>query len=123
VPDDIHLDVSELNQLAAHIDSATGSVGARGRTVVEKAAAGIERDAKIFAPVDTGFLRSSIGTDLTGDGRFSAVEAEIGPTAEYGAYVEFGTSRMAPRAYLGPALDRNSPGFVTAVEELGGELL
>ena len=67
--------------------------------VTEKAARDIERDAKAFAPVDTGNLRSSISTDVTVTGR--SVLAEIGPTASYGEYVELGTSRMAPHAYLG----------------------
>ena len=79
----------------------------------------MEAAAKGFCPVDTGFLRSSIGVDLD----MAAASAVIGPTAEYGAFVEFGTSRMAPAAYMGPALDRVSPSFAAAIEQLGGDVL
>lgn len=120
---DFDFDVSELNSLAVSLESASGQVGHRASQVIRKTAADIEATAKQFAPVDTGALRNSIGHDITGDGRFGQVEAEIGPTVEYGAYVEFGTSRQAPAAYMGPALDRHTPGFVAALEQLGGEVL
>ena len=53
----------------------------------------------------------------------TSLRAEVGPTAEYGAYVEYGTSRMAPRAYMGPAFDRHAPDLVTAVEQIRDRLL
>lgn len=121
--DDFYVDLSEVNRLVVDLNRVGGQVGAEASMIVRKTALDIEATAKAFAPVDTGALRNSIGHDITGDGRFGAVEAEIGPTVEYGPYVEFGTSRMAPSAYMGPALDRHSPGFVAALEQLGGEPL
>ena len=44
--------------------------------------------------------------------------AEIGPTASYGEYVELGTSRMAPHAYLGPAFDRHAGSWADALDEV-----
>ena len=117
------IDVSEINQLAVELTQAGGSVGARASQVVRKTALAVEATAKQFAPVDTGALRGSIGVDLFGDGRFGQVAAEIGPTVDYGAHVEFGTSRQAPAAYMGPALDRHTPGFVSALEKVTGEVL
>lgn len=111
------IDVSELNALTVRL----GELGARGsamaRAVLAKTAADIARDAKIFAPVDTGNLRNSISASV------SEFSAEIGPTANYGAYVEFGTSRQAPAAYLGPAFDRNVPGFTAALGMIAGRAL
>lgn len=121
--DGISFDMSEINSLAVNLSNAAGQVGSRAAAVVRKTATDIEATSKQFAPVDTGALRNSIGHDITGDGRFGGIEAEIGPTVNYGAYVEFGTSRQAPAAYMGPALDRHAPGFVTALEQLGGEVL
>lgn len=120
---DFHIDLSELNRLTVDLERAGGQVGAQASAVVRKTALDVEATAKAFAPVDLGALRNSIGHDITGDGRFGAIEAEIGPTVEYGAYVEFGTSRMAPSAYMGPALDRHSGDFVSALEQLGGDVL
>lgn len=119
----MRFDVSEMNKLAVDFDRASGTVGAKASAVIRKTAHDIERDAKIFCPVDTGNLRNSISTGITGDGRFGSIEAEIGPTADYAAFVEYGTSRMAPRAYMGPALDRNTPDFVRAMEIVVGEIL
>ncbi len=114
--------LDDLNRLSADLQRSAGSVGARGALVVRKTAAEIEKTAKAFAPVDTGMLRSSIGTDLRGDGRSGLMEAVIGPTAEYGAHVEFGTARQAPQAYMGPALDRHSSDFERALGQVTDDL-
>jgi len=67
--------------------------------------------------VDTGALRNSIGTNVTG------LSAEIGPTVNYAPYQEYGTSRMAAHPYMGPAADEVTPGFVSAMEQIGKGLL
>jgi HK97 gp10 family phage protein len=116
-------DLGGLNSLAVDLARASGTVGAIVSVVVRKTASDVEATAKQFCPVDTGNLRASIGTDISGDGRFGAVEAEIGPTASSGGYVEFGTSRQAPAAYMGPALDRHSADFETALGKSVEDLL
>lgn len=120
---DVDADLTDLNRLTVDLGRAAGAVGGKAAQVVRKSALSIEGTAKQFAPVDTGALRNSIGHDIIGDGRFGAVEAEIGPTVEYGPYVEFGTSRQAPAAYMGPALDRHAPDFVAALEQVTGDVL
>lgn len=112
------VDVSELNSLAVDLARVPSRVQQKAPLVVRKVAADIERDAKLFAPVDTGFLRNSIGVDHP-----EPLEAVIGPTAEYAPYLEFGTSRMAPHAFMGPALDRHSGEFVAAFERLAEQSL
>jgi HK97 gp10 family phage protein len=58
--------------------------------------------ARLYAPVDTGRLRSSIqvtrGRDATGP------FLDIGTNVSYAAFVEFGTRYMAAQPYLRPAL-------------------
>lgn len=80
--------------------------------VLRKTALAITADARAFAPVDTGNLRNSITATITDR------DAEIGPTASYGAFVEYGTSRNAPAAYLGPAFDRHAGEFLTALGQI-----
>ena len=46
----------------------------------------MERDAKIFAPVDTGFLRNNIHLDKKSDTYYI-----LRSSANYSAHVEFGT--------------------------------
>lgn len=111
----IDFDASSVNRFAAKLERVSGPSGALVSAAIRKTAMDVERDAKAFCPVDTGNLRNSISTSTTGDGRFKTMTAEIGPTAEYGIYVELGTSRMAPEAYLGPAFDRHAHELETAL--------
>lgn len=118
------IEAPELNALVADLANVAGKVGPQVQAVMRKTARDIEGDAKAFAPVDTGNLKSSIGhSDLRTVGQSGTLEVEIGPTANYGAFVEFGTSRMAPHAFMGPALDRRSPGFASALEDIVGGIL
>lgn len=58
----------------------------------------VERGAKIFSPVDTGRLRSSIGVSLeVGGGGLSSF---IQPTVNYAIYVHEGTRYMKGRPFM-----------------------
>lgn len=115
--DRITVDVSELSTLAVDLTRAAAKIGPQVNEVMRKTAADVEATAKAFCPVDTGNLRNSIGhSDLRA--LHGVMEVEIGPTANYAHFVEFGTSRHAPQAFMGPALDRHTPAFVTAMTQL-----
>lgn len=109
-------DASGLHSLGYDLTKAGTKAQNMAREAVAKTAADITGDAKQFAPVDTGNLKSSIGHDLSNAGGESS--AEIGPTANYGLFVETGTSRMAPQPFVGPAFDRRIPGFELAMAKL-----
>ena len=110
----------EVRRLAVELTHQGGRVGARAAQVVRRTAAAIEADAKALAPVDTGNLRNSITTVTQGDGRHATFTASIGPTANYGVHLEYGTSRMAPRPFMGPAAQRHEAAFVQALQQAGG---
>lgn len=116
--DDFMEAIAKLNTLALAFDTSGPYVARDLDKIVVATAHLIEGNAKQIAPVDTGALRSSIGTDITrnGQGDGFTTSAEIGAQVRYAPYVELGTSRMAPRAFLGPSLDRYSAGFVAACE-------
>ena len=86
------------------------------RAVVAKTALDVEADAKALCPVDTGALRGSIKAEIEG------TRATIEPHMEYAGYVEFGTYKMAPQAYMRPAADINEPKFIAAMEALAANL-
>ena len=112
-------DFSELIAISADLAKASAEVTRRAQVVVRKTAADIEASGKRNAPVDTGHLRGSISTTTS----IGGLSAEIGPTASYGAYVEFGTRRMRPQPFMRPAADHHFPEFTEAVARLSQDLL
>ena len=127
----VDLDLSQVRALGSRLESAAGRVGSAASAALRKTASDIEADAKTLAPVASietsgyvgGNLRNSISTTITGDGRFGAMSAEIGPSADYGIYQEYGTSVMAAQPYMGPAFDRRAPGYATALAALAAEAI
>ena len=63
----------------------------------------VQDAAKAIVPVDTGFLRDSI--EIAVEGGTTTANAEIGATARYGGFVEYGTSNTPAQPYMRPALD------------------
>ena len=62
-----------------------------------------------------GYLADNIKPKMIG-----ATEAEVRCTAEYGLALEMGTSRIAARPFMKPALDKIKPGFIAAVKKVAG---
>ena len=95
------------------------------RTVVRKNGADLQAKAQKKAPVGTphstgipgyvgGKLKQSIGLDITDGG----LTAEVEPTADYAAYVEYGTRFMEAQPYLKPAYDEQKKKFIKDLNEL-----
>lgn len=59
----------------------------------------VVNEAKILCPKDTGNLANSIERSDVEDNTVA-----VGTNVEYGPPVELGTSKMAPRPYLGAAI-------------------
>ena len=98
----------EMRVLIAH-SPATGRVYMHG-TIPHQASAGGEPPA-----TDTGNLVNGI-TVQEGQRSKETAEAMVGPTAEYAEALERGTSRMAARPYMRPAVDNNMDRIATAVD-------
>ena len=83
--------IEGLDELLANISGLGGDVKESCRKALERGAKKIQRNAKNFAPVKTGNLRSSIKTksQITQD----RVEAQVFTNLEYAPYVEFGTGQ------------------------------
>nr|DAM76358.1 MAG TPA: putative tail component [Caudoviricetes sp.] len=95
------------------------------KTVVKGNGAQLQTKAQKNAPVGTpqstgipgyvgGKLKQSIGLEITGGG----MTAEVEPSAEYAAYVEYGTRYMDAQPYLKPAYDEQKQKFVKDLNEL-----
>ena len=113
----VEFDTSGLVVLSSSFADAASNAPLLVSRVIRKTAADVQSGAQRRAPVDTGYLRSSIGASV------GIMSAEIGPTASYGIYLEMGTSRMAPQPYLFPSLEAATPGFMAAMEAVGVEAI
>ena len=89
------------------------SVSKQMDQAVRKAAFDVEANAKVAAPVDTGFLRNSIKAESIG-----AKHWRVSVFASYGKFVEMGTLRHAPQPYLLPALDKVLPSLKAAMKRI-----
>lgn len=84
-----------------------------GAQVIVAAAQQNIRDKDI---IDTGNLLDSVQPWPAERDAKGNVSVDIGTPVEYGTYHEFGTSRMAARPWLRPALDENIDKARKAVE-------
>lgn len=58
-------------------------------------------------------LRLSTSIESTPVGKTAR---EVGPTVEYGRYVEYGTATRAPDPFMGPAMDKIEPAFIKELD-------
>lgn len=114
---EISFDFSEVYNLGSALTRAGQTARQQAELVVAKSAHDLEAQAKSLAPVDTGALMNSIGTDATG------LHAEVGPTVNYAQFLEFGTYKMAPQPFMGPAADAVEPAFLAAMEQIAAGVL
>ena len=91
---------------------------AQVKQAVKKSGATLQKEAERIvpvAPVHGGTLKRSIsGPELTNGGLTVEVEA----TAEYAAYVEYGTRYMKAQPYMQPALEKAGKEFQANMKKL-----
>lgn len=119
----VHIDVSEVVALGSRIDNGTKRVGAQVSAALRKTALAIEGTSKSLAAVDTGTMRASISTTISGNGNAGSMTAEIGPTVDYAIYVEGGTSVMAAQPFMAPAADQHTPAYTEALATIAEQVL
>ena len=88
-------------------DAQSGRIYKRGAKIHQASAPG-EAPA-----IDTGALANSI--QVTPYGRTGAM---IYTTMQYADVLEFGGVKVAPRPYMGPAIDKIAPKFLAAMAQL-----
>ena len=119
--DTVKLDTTKLDAIAAGLEI-------NRKQVLKTSAFKVEAMAKQLAPVDTSAMVNSIYTVTQDQDNYSTAQsaarsanknvvteahphpsgnivAHVGPSVNYAAYVEFGTSKMRAQPYLGPAVE------------------
>jgi len=84
----VEVQIEGLDRLMDRSRNTGALIGKPLKRFFTRAAISVQNHARRAAPVDTGRLRSSIAYDV--DGRALPTWADIGPSVEYGASVEFG---------------------------------
>jgi len=122
-----------------HLPELEAAMKAALSEITRKAALDVEAGAKERAKVKSGFMRNSIYTVTHEESTYGQGTGEIpkgasllpeidraeneqtayvAVGANYGIYVEMGTSKMAAQPYLIPAADAARPGYVDACSRL-----
>ena len=86
------------------LPAVAAGLGAAVAEAVRKTTLDIEAEAKRLVPVRTGTLRRSIHSTFENGGR----TGRVGPSVDYGVYVEFGSRGRAARPYMRPAAERSA---------------
>lgn len=83
-------------------------------TVVKFHGSQLQQNAQKRAPVDTGNLKRSIQLEIKDGG----LMAEVAATADYSAYVEYGTRFMHAQPYVRPSFQQQEGKFLKDLKKV-----
>ena len=112
------IDASEVRELAVALAAEAKRVGREAATAIRSRATDLQRRAETLAPRRTGDLARSITVEHKGMGNSASMSASIGPTARHGRFQEFGTAKMRPQPFMGPALDEVGPKLADDIDRI-----
>lgn len=112
------LRIEGLNELTSGLAQEVKDAPKHASDVVGEVAQHVKDTARSFAPILTGALRDSIHVSVA----VNRTTREVGPSVEYGGFVEFGTSDTAPQPYLQPAVDKHQDELEEGLAKRVGEL-
>lgn len=97
----VRTDTSGFEKIILNCDSKTPEI-------VREFGMAVEGMAKVFAPVDTGYLRDTINTTMV-----EVTTARVQSDANYDIYQELGTYKMAAHPFLAPAVESIASKFLS----------
>jgi HK97 gp10 family phage protein len=110
MPRTIEIVYDKFPALAARLPEAV-------REIVQETIYGIETTAKIRCPVDTGALRASIQSEMTGE-----TSGQVGTNITYAIFVEYGTSKAPAQPYMTPAAEGERRHYMRKMTDLESRL-
>ena len=96
----------ELLILERDLSKASKDIKNKAFDVTDAAIGDVVSTSQSLVPRDTGETADSISGETKAEAGY--VTGEAGPTTRHAIFVEFGTYKDAPQAFMGPALDRHS---------------
>ena len=110
---------SGWNTEARWLEGLAESMTDKAEDVLTETAEQTRRMAKARVPVRPGRLKASIRTQKPAMLKREVIaDSLMSPSESYAIFVEKGTSRMAPRPYMAPAVDAAEPDFFKRVGDL-----
>lgn len=106
---EIAITVEDAENLQQALQCLDDAVQRNIQEQLERWAMEVREHARALAPVRTGRLRNSIYAKTSG------WTVEVGASAEYAIFVEFGTRHMQAKPFLRPAVEEYLPMLETAV--------
>ena len=100
---ELNVDCEGADQIAEKLQRLDTSLKSQVQQSLEDLASSIENTAKQLAPARTGYLRSTISTQI------NEWIIKVYASAPYAAFLEFGTSRIRAFGFLSRALELHAP--------------
>lgn len=111
------VDASEVWDLAGDLAAAPATVTAGAERAVDHNTDETAADAREFAPVLTGDLRSKIRAMSLG------LVGRVVSESDHGGYVEHGTSDTPAQPYMRPAAELAGPRLADDLGDIGEDIL
>ena len=102
-----------VGKFIAHMEKLQTASDTKVGHSVKKHGAGLQQKEMRAVPVDTGFLKRSILLTMSDGGLTATVE----PTANYAAYVEYGTRFQRAQPYIRPSYEKQVDEFTDEMKE------
>jgi len=100
----VALKITGLDRIREGLATAPHELQVVANRVVDEEMSRVTERAREIVPVRTGYLRSTIYSKRTG-----FLGWEVGASAFYAGFIEFGTRYMRARPYLRPAVEEKVP--------------
>jgi len=111
----VNYDLKGLRQFANNVKKKPAQVQRAVNSELNRSALRVERQAKKYAPYDTGWLSNNIYSMGTGVLQYSVI-SPVG----YSIYLELGTRYMAAQPYMYPALEDEYPLLMRRLKQIMG---
>lgn len=107
-------DFKGLNEFLKYTDELPENLKKDAMAVITNSTHSIEKRAKNDAPVDTGTLRNSIKSTV----EQNKVQGSVSVNADYGKFVEFGTSKQSAQPFLFNNLNKERNTFISNMKRI-----
>ena len=124
---EINVELVGIDRLIARLGKASETLDPKTIEGLSEVADKIVSDAKTMVPIETGSLQKSICKQHhVSEGNIHNIgvssggyvtNPKTGRIVNYAAHVEYGTSKMAPKPYLRPALEANRQSLTEVLRE------